>query len=278
MTPARAIDTPVEADRLIESLDYALIGPTDGRWRVRAATPPYTSICHIGRDFGDGRLSGCTAFLVGPRVAITAGHCLYSLRRRRAPRRIVVSPGRDGAQTPYGAVWAARWYAHPRFIDRTDPRYDYGVIVLPQPLSEPAPALKLTPISSAALHRARSTRLAHIAGYPSDKPRGQMWAHAERLDRFGRRLVLYSVDTCPGHSGAPVWLAERDGSGAVIAVHTRGPRPSARGPWGCRPGAPMAPPGHFNAGVRVTDDLCRAVDDAIVGRGPLRLMGSDPDR
>jgi glutamyl endopeptidase len=103
-----------------------------------------------------------------------------------------------------------------------------------------------------------------------------MWAHAERLDRFGRQLIQYSVDTCPGHSGAPVWL-DADGPAKVIAIHTRGPRPSAHGPWGCRPGAPLAPAGHFNAGVRVTETMRQAIDAAVRGLGPLTRVGTDPE-
>lgn len=275
MAPASDIRTPVALDRLLERLDYAVIGPTDGRSRVRDPRPPYDAVCHIGRDFGDGRLSGCTAFLISPQVAVTAGHCIFSLRRRRAARRILVTPARDGRRRPYGAIWALRWFAHPRFLSRTDPRFDYGVIVLPRRFPGLVPRLKLRSLSSAALAKVRANRLLHIAGYPSDRSQGELWTHAERMDRFGARLMLYSVDTCPGHSGAPVWIEAPDGHGDVLAVHTRGPRPSARGPWGCRPGAPMAPPGHFNAGIRITDEVRSAVARAVVGEGPLQLVGSD---
>ncbi|TPE53242.1 trypsin-like serine peptidase [Amaricoccus solimangrovi] len=276
MSRAAVIETPVEADRLAECLDYAIIGPTDGRWRVRAPMPPpYSSICHIARDFGTGGLSGCTAFLIAPRVLLTAGHCLFSLARRRTPRRILVTPARDGASRPYGAAWAEQWYVHPRFAARADPRLDWGIIRLSRGFGL-EPGLRLAALSSEALERVRSSRLLRIAGYPSDKAPGELWAHAERLDGFGRHLMRYSVDTCPGHSGAPVWLDGANAAGAVIAIHTRGPRPSARGPWGCRPGAPNAPPGHFNAGVRVTAPLLAAVASSLAGNGPLAPLRPSP--
>ncbi len=275
MAPGSDIHTPVVLDRLLERLDYAVIGPTDGRTRVRNARPPLDAVCHIGRDFGDGRLSGCTAFLISPQVALTAGHCVFSLRRRRTARRILVSPARDGTRRPYGAVWALRWFAHPRFLTQTDARFDFGVIVLPHGFPGLVPKLTLRALSSAALAGVRANRLLHIAGYPSDKPRGELWTHAERMDRFGARLMLYSVDTCPGHSGAPVWIDAPGGRGDVLAIHTRGPRPAARGPWGCRPGAPTAPPGHFNAGVRITDDVRAAIARAVAGEGPMTLLRSD---
>lgn len=276
MTVAGIIRTPVVSDRVVENVDYAVLGPTDGRVRVVRPGPPFNAICHIERDFGEGRLSGCTGFLIAPRVLITAGHCTFSLLRRRPPKRIRVSAGRDGAQRPFGAIWARRWFAHPLFIDGADPRYDFGVVILPRAFAGLAPGFTLRALSSADLARARDTKLIHIAGYPSDKTRGQMWTHAERIDRFGSRLIQYSVDTCPGHSGAPVWLSAENGFGDVIAIHTRGPKPSAKGPWGCRPGAPLAPAGFFNAGVRVTPDLRQSVINAVRGRGPLRMIGADP--
>lgn len=276
MTVGGVIRTPVVLDRLVERMDYAVIGPVDGRSRVIRPGPPYSSVCHVERDFGDGRLAGCTGFLVAPRIVVTAGHCTFSLQRRKTPKRIRVTPGRDEGWAPFGSAWALRWYGHPRFLASADPRFDFGVVVLPRPFPGLTPALRLRALGSEALAKVRDRRLIRIAGYPSDKPRGQMWTHAERLDRFGARLVQYSVDTCPGHSGAPVWLAADRGPREVIAVHTRGPTPSAKGPWGCRPGAPLAPPGHFNAGVRVTPDLIAAVQAALAGRGPMRLLGRDP--
>ncbi len=275
MTVAGVIRTPVVLDRLVERTDYAVIGPTDGRIRVIRPTPPYSSVCHVERDFGDGRLSGCTGFLVGPRLVVTAGHCTYSLLRRRTPRRILVTPGRDGARRPFGTVRALRWYGHPLFLSGADPRYDFGVLVLARPFAGLAPALRLRAPGAAELAGIRDRRLIRITGYPSDKPKGQLWTHAERLDRFGARLLNYSVDTCPGHSGAPVWLVTPRGRRDVIGVHTRGPKPSARGPWGCRPGAPLAPPAHFNAGVRVTADLIAAIRGAFGGGGSMRLLGVD---
>jgi V8-like Glu-specific endopeptidase len=81
-------------DRLADRADYAIIGPTDGRTRVlQTSRPPYAAVCQIERDFGDGRLSGCSGFLVSPSVVVTAGHCVFSRPRhlmlgRGAPRRI----------------------------------------------------------------------------------------------------------------------------------------------------------------------------------------------
>lgn len=257
-------------DRLADGADYAVIGPTDGRSRVtRTDRFPYSAICHIERDFGDGRLSGCTAFLIGPTRLLTAAHCIMSPLRRRlglpsTAARIRVSPGRASAATsPFGWQWARSWRPHPSYLRRPSPLHDVAVIELDRPFSPSPGFFALWSPARAELDRLRATRLVHVSGYPADKPAGTQWEHAERLDAVTAQQLRYSVDTCPGHSGSPVWLHRRiGGPPSVVAVHTAGPRPHAGGAWGCRPGVPLAPAGLFNSGVRLTAELARAV-----GRG-----------
>ena len=253
---------PVALDRLADRADYAVIGPTDGRTRVlRTTQSPYAAVCHIGRDFGDGRLAGCSAFLIAPTILLTAGHCVFSRPRRLltgrgAPRRIQVTPGRNGASRPFGSQWATRWYAHRRFVNQADPLYDFGIIVVPRPFPRLPGTLPVGAPDDRSLQVVRQRRLLHIAGFPADKPSGTMWEHAERLDRIAPRALYYSVDTCPGHSGSPVWVKRDHGTQVdAIGVHVAGPRPHERGAWGCRPGVPVAPAGAVNRGVRMTRDL-----------------------
>ena len=255
--------TPYLLDRLADEADYAIIGPTDGRTRVGdTGRFPYSAVCFIERDFGDGKLSGCTAFLIGPTTWLTAGHCLTSPLRVRlgvpgVARRVRVSPGRDGQGAPFGSQWAKTWRVHPDYVKRPRKANDIGVIELARPFKGPGFFATACP-SDAELARLRESRLVHISGYPGDKPRGTQWEHAERLDRIDSDRIRYSVDTCPGHSGSPVWVLPAPGKPpVVIAVHTAGPKPSPKGPWGCKPGAPLAPAGLFNSGRRLTTDVRR---------------------
>ena len=265
MTVAEAI--PYELDRLTDQADYAVIGPTDGRTRVvHSDRFPHSAVCHIERDFGDGRLTGCTAFLISPTRLLTAAHCIMSPLRARlglggTAARIRVTPGRASADVhPFGSQWARSWRANPAYVARPSPLHDIAIIDLERPFSPSPGFLPIWAPSRADLERLRGSRLIHISGYPADKPNGTQWEHAERLDRITDRQLLYTVDTCPGHSGAPVWiLRSQGGQPTVIAVHTAGPRPHAEGPWGCRPGVPLAPAGLFNRGVRLLPGLVRSI-------------------
>jgi glutamyl endopeptidase len=251
--------TPYPLDRLADEADYAIIGPTDSRSRVVDTRRfPYSAVCLIERDFGDGKLTGCTAFLIGPTTLLTAGHCIASPLRLRlgvpgVARRVRVWPGRDGNGAPFGSQWAKSWRLHPDYLKSPRPPNDIGVIELERPFADNPGFFQTACPSDAELQRLRETRLVHISGYPGDKPKGTQWEHAERLDRIGPERLHYSVDTCPGHSGSPVWIRPGpNASPVVIAVHTAGPKPSPEGPWGCRAGAPVAPAGLFNSGRRLT--------------------------
>ncbi|HEY0413256.1 MAG TPA: serine protease [Allosphingosinicella sp.] len=262
---------PFALDRLADEADYAVVGPTDGRTRVLHTNAfPHSAVCQIERDFGDGRLTGCTAFLIGPTRLLTAAHCITSPIRRRLGLpsqavRIRVTPGRASRSArPFGWQWAKAWRPNPAYRRRPSAENDYGVIDLERPFTPSPGFFRLWAPSSEALERLRANRLVHISGYPADKPPGTQWEHAERLDRISERQLFYSVDTCPGHSGAPVWVQRaRGGAPEVIAIHTAGPAPHAGGAWGCRPGVPLAPAGLFNRGVRLTRSVLR-----IIAAGP----------
>lgn len=265
--------TAYALDRFADEADYAVVGPTDGRTRVLHTNRfPHSAVCQIERDFGDGRLTGCTAFLIGPTRLLTAAHCIASPIRHRLglPSRAVrirVTPGRASRTArPFGWQWAKAWRTSPAYRRRPSAETDYGLIELERPFTPSPGFFRLWAPSRSELEALRANRLVHISGYPSDKAPGTQWEHAERLDRVTDRQLHYSVDTCPGHSGSPVWVHRTRGSvPEVIAIHTAGPAPHAGGAWGCRPGVPLAPAGLFNRGVRVTPSVLGAIATGLRG-------------
>lgn len=277
MTDLTPIHVPSALDQLVDAMDYAIIGPSDGRRRIaNASLRPYSSICLLTRTFIDGRVGRCTGFLVAPTVVLTAGHCVYSRRRANPrPTSIRITPGRNGSVSTalHGTQLASRWYVHRDYVRSGNPSHDLGIIVLPKPFAKLKIGFKLQRLSDGRLNRLGQNNLLNIAGYPADKSRGEMWHHAERLDRTTHGRLYYSVDTCPGHSGAPVWISSRGSKpSSVVAIHVSGPPTHPGGTWGCVPGVPMAPRGQSNIGMRITESVRECVIAGTLGRVVLPNM------
>lgn len=110
-----------------------------------------------------------------------------------------------------------------------------------------------------------------ITGYPGDRPVGTMWRHSEKIKKITPRRLLYTVDTCPGHSGSPIWQMDTKGKkGYVIGVHTSGILDEKGRSYGCTKGALLAPPGSLNSGVRITDEVIANI------LNPQRRLAANP--
>ena len=199
------------------------------------------------------------------------------LVERQAPSTAARHSGLPGTARPGHAtlqlVEAECRYVPRGFIDGKQRRlYDFGLIVLRRPVVKLAEFMPLKAASDAELTRLTTQGLVTVAGYPSDRPLGTMWQHAEMLKRFTSRRLFYTVDTCPGHSGSPIWMRGAQGP-AIIGVHTTGVLDSEGRSYGCVRGAVLAPPGMLNSGVRVTSSMLAALRAPSQARsGPERLL------
>jgi V8-like Glu-specific endopeptidase len=252
--------------------DYAIIGPHDNRVQsFDTRLFPFNTVCHLLRDFGNGRWLGASGVFVGPQAVVTAAHCLYKHALGRGPRRLLALPGRSDRDTlPFGVSPAVRFYVPLEYLRAQGlarRRFDYGLVVLQRPQRG---LTRFMPMRALDNRQWRIQRLQHpltICGYPGDKPTGTQWFHRERMRKLTPSRLFYTVDTCPGHSGSPIWTRV-NGRSALVGVHTSGIIDQQGRPYGCRKDTVLAPPGALNSGVRFTPAVLANLRQLIRGSTP----------
>lgn len=202
--------------------DRVAVGPNGMPWQT------------IGRLQTMGGLQ-CTATLVAPDVAVTAGHCFVSprgtldpaqdftigLRGEKFAKRVGITKVMVNRNLLRGLI-------HKRdgvYVPESVARYDYAFIRLSEPLGNTYGYLPVFQGSRAALNTELARirhRMVHV-GYPEDT-QGIMMAHKSCLatTMHGDGRLGHRCDTLPGDSGSPM-LATINGKTMVIAIQSSAP-------------------------------------------------------
>ena len=122
-----------------------------------------------------------------------------------------------------------------------DEAYDYGIVVLEQPLGDQTGWLNLAVPSDQELKGAEIL----VLGRGGDKPRRTLWEAKGRVGKVYKRYFLHSADQVHGNSGGPI-MNVKDRNHRIIALANFG--------YDDNPGE-----SHPNGGLRITNKIISAV-------------------
>lgn len=185
---------------------------------------PYDAVGKLFMKFGDETTAG-TAWIVGDRTIITAGHCLFDHgTREKWPEAVAFVPGYDGSRASLSRQWAAEkihilagW--HDDRIDKY--RYDLAAVTLRTAIGASAGRLAW------AGNLGRSDSPFRAVGYPMVGVPGfafdgrRMWGCVGRY-AGGTNPVRMMNNMSDGCSGGP-WLVTRSGSLYVAGINSYRP-------------------------------------------------------
>lgn len=184
------------------------IDGTDDRRPVgRPGAYPFRVIFRITMRM-NGVQKGGTAFLVGNRTLLTAGHCLYEGGINADGLRIF---GPTGAEyTLRGACSLSGW------VRDQDDAFDLACIQLRENVG---PSLGF--FGTRVIGGAKILGTYAIAGFPLDRDDGRtLYIDAGNVKEQGA-LLNYSIDTERGQSGSPLFFLDQ-GKAFVVGVHIQG--------------------------------------------------------
>ena len=187
---------------------------------------PWRMICALAIEGAWGDFVG-TGWFVGPSTVITAGHCVFEPNQMGGwAKKIVLRPGADGMEEPFGAIAATRFESTDRWIQNQEEDFDIGVIHLDKPIGAEHGWFSVASFPDADLEG----YMVNVSGYPGDKGGREQWWARNRIRGLTPRRIYYDVDTMGGQSGAPAFIIEKEGAPPkVIGIHaygTGGSKPS----------------------------------------------------
>jgi len=182
----------------------------DTRVRINNTTAnPYRTV---------GRIDiGCTGTLIGPRHALTAGHCVYNTANNQWYSQLNFTPGQNGATRPYGTIKWKRAITTTKWTKDHDRNYDYAMIVLDQDIGKTVGTMGFAYDDSLPMYNV------NINGYPGDKPSGTMWHSYGALKIIQPFRLYHDCDTFGGNSGSAVYAYfTSSGTRTIYGIHAYG--------------------------------------------------------
>ncbi|OFZ17242.1 MAG: hypothetical protein A2X86_01975 [Bdellovibrionales bacterium GWA2_49_15] len=193
---------------LLSTAVHATILGKDNRQPMTSTQYPWTAIGLLAI----GNTGVCTATLVGPRLILTAAHCLVDARTKRLQQditNVVFYPNYMGGKARHGAKVVRSWVGT---FDAQNERWsDWAVAELEAPLGKIYGFVPVVSYTGVFLNFAPSK--VTLAGYSTDFLSGQTAGvdvdcqlRAQLKVDDARKVVTHDCDMRPGASGGPILM------------------------------------------------------------------------
>jgi glutamyl endopeptidase len=196
-----------------------VIGDDDREQVLNTLENPWRQVAALRIRASNGKTYAGTGWFISPTLRATAGHCVYMHEEGGWPVEIEVIPALNGTERPFDSVKSTKFESNNGWINDRNSDYDYGVIILDEPVS-----LSIGYFSFAAPpDNFLKSNIANISGYPTDLDRAtRQYYHAREITRASSRRLYYEIDTYGGQSGSPIWMNLGEGERVAIGIHTTG--------------------------------------------------------
>jgi len=201
----------------IDDVSATSIIGTDDRAQVSSTTiGPAKQVVYLYIEFPSSHAYSCTGTVYGPKLIITAGHCVYDSNEGGWASGIWASPARNGNAFPYGTQSAQDWESTTGWVIDGRADHDFAAVIMPDTtLSDQTGWWRFGYYSDAFLLNKNVT----IVGYPGDKPTATMWADTDPITSMQSQLIRYTIDTYSGQSGSSPYFIS-GGIPIAVGIHS----------------------------------------------------------
>lgn len=198
-----------------------LVNGNDNRHKIKHPEVwPFSATCFAVFIWPDGSREFGTAFMVGPRTAVTSGHCGYQTKRGGKVISMRLFPGKNGLSNPYGMANVTNVYTEGTWNLEGQTKNDYAILRLDTNIGDYSGWYGLESTPGKEYYKGT---VVHVPGFPGEfvtnnALSANMYNKEGKITACITKVLTYNMDTTSGQSGAPIY---RDDNQYVIGIHSR---------------------------------------------------------